>query len=1586
MGTNLQWSKSGLKLSFETSKVYAPRLFQEFPFPDIDPNVQLIQLELVTISGTKRSGIRITSVGGLKEFPGSPNAMWTIRHETHKDGETIVAVPPETVDTIVPPVDLYEVIPILNFPVDILVDPVMPLALHEFALVRLDGGKTTVWASITIETPIDPTIAEMIALLANVSLDGWLREAEKPTLRIWWTTIQASGLVAQADSLLVPHVAYSAALAVLAVASDAWMGSVDVDISDWNPTLVQMWSNFLIAEENLRIAVQAEINANALAALQKLENMASDGLLTDQERPALRNMWATCQIEKPDLDAKADEIFGYTSPATHAAERDAYDAAYDALHAHESAWDGSITADVDISGWDPSFMVLWSTYMGERIKLQNAMLAKLQGKYVALLSSLNDLTSDGKLTDLEKITLLAWWTTILVERTDLQNLATADGVTASAEYVAFVAAYDSLYAIRSYWTKTSGAWTTPGTIDISAVSPSVYTRFSTYWTAKTTLQNAIINRHTTALLGLRNDLNDIVSDGKLTDNEKIIMSSWWVSAGAEKTALLALAGDTTIAVSTAAYTAAYAALDAVKATTWLSAPGTVDLTALALVPTLYTRWSTLWSTRTDLQTAISTKNKTNVAALNTALADILADGKLSPNEKIIMAAWWTQASTEKTSLDALADATTGTGTVQTAKTNYDNTYTALDAVKATTWQASGTTDISAMSPTLYTLWSSYWVKKEALLSTITTFQNTGIASLSSQLADMASDGILTPNEKLIINPWWTTAVNEKPALVALAGQTSINVSSVAYVAAYNALDAVKANWTASGSTDISALSPTLYTCWATYWSTKAALEMAIADKGRINTESINTTLLDMVSDGKLTPDEKIIMVAWWTSAVAEKPALVALAGQTSIAQSSVAYVAAYDALAAKAATTWQAAGTTDISALSPTLYSLWSTYWSTRSALETACADKNRTNTESLLASLTDITSDGKLTSDEKIIMVAWWAAAVAEKPSVVSLAAAGTIAISSVAYVAAYDALAAKAATTWQAAGTTDISALSPTLYVLWSTYWGELSKLETAISDKNRTNTDAVVASLADITSDGKLSPNEKIIMVAWWGAAQAEKTSLVALAGASTIAVSSTAYTNAYNALNAIAATTWQAAGTTDISALSPSLYTLWVTYWTQRSLLEVAIADKNRTNTTAAQAAADAAAANAAAANSLLADIASDSKLTPDEKPTVILDYTVILAEQSGIQTQATTYACTAVTAAVGTYNTSVSTLSTYLTSLNPAYNDVTQTTTIVGSTFRSKFADVYQKRQILLNAIATQAKAQINLLLTEVYSMAYDGILSPAEKPILAARWTAVKADYEVLSDRAKVTSTPYSYLTDAYNTLYHIIEEVLVPPITDFTQDTILPSSTAFYAAWVAWDAAKTRLQSTTSSATQTVTGVSLGYVSPTGTSLSIDGITPTLGDKYILANQGYPNNGIYSYAPTGSSSAGVVSPYGSASAGTSISTASAAAIIADTSPFPLRAGVETIFSGFSGNATTGTLAINIAAVCGTQVLTPGDGSTIHGSVFAKYSLDGGATWTAWNEWVVSSTGIISINLSGVTLSLLQVKVSVIPAYTSILV
>jgi predicted phage tail protein len=138
---------------------------------------------------------------------------------------------------------------------------------------------------------------------------------------------------------------------------------------------------------------------------------------------------------------------------------------------------------------------------------------------------------------------------------------------------------------------------------------------------------------------------------------------------------------------------------------------------------------------------------------------------------------------------------------------------------------------------------------------------------------------------------------------------------------------------------------------------------------------------------------------------------------------------------------------------------------------------------------------------------------------------------------------------------------------------------------------------------------------------------------------------------------------------------------------------------------------AAKASADAANAELAIIASDNVLSQGEKPRVIMDRDVILAEQAGIDARAT---ATGITTEKTAYDTAITALTTYLATLTTPtlWSSLTGNTTIVGATFTGKFKDVYATRQTLLSKIASQGSMAGYLSNENVtLSATYAGVVS-----------------------------------------------------------------------------------------------------------------------------------------------------------------------------------------------------------------------------------------------------------------------------------
>jgi len=125
--------------------------------------------------------------------------------------------------------------------------------------------------------------------------------------------------------------------------------------------------------------------------------------------------------------------------------------------------------------------------------------------------------------------------------------------------------------------------------------------------------------------------------------------------------------------------------------------------------------------------------------------------------------------------------------------------------------------------------------------------------------------------------------------------------------------------------------------------------------------------------------------------------------------------------------------------------------------------------------------------------------------------------------------------------------------------------------------------------------------------------------------------------------------------------------------------------------AAQSAAEAAQADADTANGLLTDIALDTKITPVEKLTIKPLWDDIIVEATAttgtIPAQAIIFGV-----AHTNFDNAYSALSTYLLTTVNVFASMTTTSTIVRADWDTAWKNYYNERTLILNAIATEAKA------------------------------------------------------------------------------------------------------------------------------------------------------------------------------------------------------------------------------------------------------------------------------------------------------
>ena len=245
--------------------------------------------------------------------------------------------------------------------------------------------------------------------------------------------------------------------------------------------------------------------------------------------------------------------------------------------------------------------------------------------------------------------------------------------------------------------------------------------------------------------------------------------------------------------------------------------------------------------------------------------------------------------------------------------------------------------------------------------------------------------------------------------------------------------------------------------------------------------------------------------------------------------------------------------------------------------------------------------------------------------------------------------------------------------------------------IANQAQAQADRANAEIANIASDNILSKGEKPTVIKDWSEIYNERDRYVNQA--ISVGVNYDSYSTSVNALatylNSIGPgpESWQ-----DLSRDSTidgwTFRQKFLQVYSDRQNLIIAISNYIKTSAATADTKATTAQLQADAANFELTNIASDDILSKGEKPAVILDWNAISQEEYGILVQADNLGQDR-----RAYHQSVLDLASYLSSIGPfvgAWADISVNSPINGPTFRAKFADVYIKRQYVLNAIADAA--------------------------------------------------------------------------------------------------------------------------------------------------------------------------------------------------------------------------------------------------------------------------------------------------------
>lgn len=368
--------------------------------------------------------------------------------------------------------------------------------------------------------------------------------------------------------------------------------------------------------------------------------------------------------------------------------------------------------------------------------------------------------------------------------------------------------------------------------------------------------------------------------------------------------------------------------------------------------------------------------------------------------------------------------------------------------------------------------------------------------------------------------------------------------------------------------------------------------------------------------------------------------------------------------------------------------------------------------------------------------------------------------------------------------------------------------AKIAANKADSAQIDATKAITQITNIASDNILSMGEKSAVILDYNALIAEQSYIDGQAD--TFGVSRTDYdahitalTTYLNSLTPV----WNLL-TADTPIVGTTFRQTFVDAYTARQVLENNIAERARQLANNAQASANAAASAASsaqiaanAANNEIANIASDNILDRSEKPTVVLDYGVITNEKPGLDSQADTFGISRIA-----YDSAITSLTSYLQGLNPAYNDMTANTSIVGSTFRLYFSNVYDARQTLLNAIAAKSKAladaaqttataantaatnaltaannaytQSQSALTALNVISNDGILSKDEKPEVNKEWMVLANEYSGIANSANTVALGGTYVQDYQNAVNALNSYMASVAVQNYTVDTAITRST----------------------------------------------------------------------------------------------------------------------------------------------------------------------------------------------------------------
>ncbi|MGH0831169.1 tail fiber domain-containing protein [Bacillus pretiosus] len=641
-------------------------------------------------------------------------------------------------------------------------------------------------------------------------------------------------------------------------------------------------------------------------------------------------------------------------------------------------------------------------------------------------------------------------------------------------------------------------------------------------------------------------------------------------------------------------------------------------------------WSTFDSTMPanvihfdSVITRPATEQEINSYESRIAIADMSNDNKATPIEKNQLKKEWATIVAEKLQYEALAT----TYGITTEKTNYVNAYNALNtAVSPIIANTTVTSDINGA--TFRNTFDDYYDKLAQLIKKINelsrsigTNADTKAQEAKNSIADMANDNKITPIEKQQLKKEWASISAEKPQYESLATTYGVGTEKTNYVNAYNALNTFITPFLANTTVTSDINGATFRATFDDYYDKKAQLVKKINELSKVVAQGLNGKVLHndpMFKNG--LNDIKVYNNSGNTNVTITRVAKPSDAPTNSTHVLEIKALAlpispAYGGFSFQTASRANAIFVTRIVAKIPV-----------GSKLVFA---SNSTGTGGKTEWLTPVTGTGNW--EEYLCRVQCGSTGTFSSTNFFNIEG-GTLPL------------------TWYVAYATVIDA----------------------------TDYDY---SITDMANDNKLTPLEKQQLKKEWATISAEKPQYEALSNTYGVTTEKTNYVNAYNALNTfITPLISNIAVTSDVTG--STFRATFDDYYDKKAQLIKKINELARSIGTNAD-------SKAQEAKNAIADMSSDSKITPVEKVQLAKEWAVMLSEKPQYEALATTYGITTEkTNYVNAYNT----LNTVLNGTGGILTNMTTTSAVTGTTFRGQFDDYYDKKSQLVKKINETAKS------------------------------------------------------------------------------------------------------------------------------------------------------------------------------------------------------------------------------------------------------------------------------------------------------